>query len=201
MAIKNGTGRAINIMDNYQLLDQILAGDQDAFRSFIDQYQKLVFHVVYRLVSNPTDREDICQEVFLKAYQNLASFKREAKISTWLARIAFNTSVNFLGKKKAVLLDDFGTKDDNPLQDVPANDITPEQWTEKQEMKVALQKNIEELKPIYRTIISLYHWEEMTYEEIGNILDIPIGTVKNYLFRARKILKEKLVIEFEEKKL
>ena len=188
-------------MDNYALIDQILAGERDAYKLFIEKYQRLVFHVVYRLISSPADREDICQEVFVKAYQNLSGFKRESKISTWIARIAYNTSVNFLSKKKAELIDDFGKENEDLIHDVAAKDITPDQWSEKYETKTILDQGISELKPVFRTIISLYHWEEMTYEEIGKILDLPIGTVKNYLFRARKELKKKLAKEFEEKEI
>lgn len=187
--------------DEKRLIENILGGDQKSFEYFIEKYKKLVFHIVYRLIHNIEDREDICQEVFVKAYQNLGSFKNEAKLSTWLGRIAYNTSLNHISKKKEKMIEDYAPKEENLLEQIKSEDISPSAWVERKDTQNILFNEIEKLTEQQKTILSLYHWEEMSYEEIGEVMNLPMGTVKNYLFRARKTLKEQLERKYEEKEL
>ena len=83
-----------------QIVADILAGDQQAFRNLIEQYQKLVSHIVFRMISHQVDREELCQEIFIKVYRNLASFKFQSKLSTWVGRIAYHACINFLKKNR-----------------------------------------------------------------------------------------------------
>lgn len=184
-----------------RLIKKILDGDQTSFEYFIEKYKKLVFHVVYRLIYNIEDREDICQEVFIKAYRNLGTFKNESKLSTWLARIAYNTSLNHISKKKEKMIEDYASDEESLLEQVKSKEISPATWVEREGTKNILFNEIEMLTEQQKTILSLYHWEEMSYEEIGEIMNLPLGTVKNYLFRARKSLKEQLERKYEEKEL
>jgi len=182
-------------MEDKQLINSILNGNQEAYRVFIKKYVRLVNHVVFKMVSNEADREDICQDVFIKAYQNLKNFKFESKISTWIARIAYNTSINYLEKKQIPLYEDVRPENDT-LDNRPGNNLTPDDFTVDRNLAYKLCQEIDELPVNYGLILSLYHLQEMSYREISGILSMPEGTVKSYLFRARKMLKDRLVNNF-----
>lgn len=182
------------------LVQKILAGNQRAFGELIRNYQNLVGHLVFRMISNEYDREDICQDIFLKVYQNLTNFKFESKLSTWIARITYNTCLNFLEKKKVSLFDDM-TPEEMSLDDLSGSAPLPDNLTVQQDISQRLQKEIRKLPLHYRTILTLYHLDEMNYREIGEITEMPEGTVKNYLFRARKILKERLNSQYQPEEL
>ncbi len=179
---------------------QILAGDTPEFQHLVENYQKLVAHIVFRMIPNASEREDICQDIFLKVYQNLSHFRFESKLSTWIGRIAYNTCINVLEKKKAVLFDDFAAGDQSILDySMPEN--SPLKLAEKDDLSIRIQKEIEKIPVHYKTILTLYHLEEMSYAEIGEIMNLPEGTVKSYLFRARKHLKERLLAKYQPEEL
>jgi len=176
---------------------RILKGDTESFRHIISAYEKLVRHVIGGLVRNSSDEYELSQEVFVKAYQNLKSFRMESKFSTWIARIAQNTALNHLSKKKAGLYEDMAipAETDESFLDRyvdNASDTTDDMLLEKDRSRW-IQKAIEKLPSPYSDILILYHMEEMSYLEIGETLKMPEGTVKNYLFRARKKMKDYLV--------
>ncbi|MFZ5979623.1 MAG: RNA polymerase sigma factor [Candidatus Zixiibacteriota bacterium] len=182
-------------MDDKQLINSILSGNQEAYRIFIKKYVRLVNHVVFKMIANETDREDVCQDVFIKAYQNLKNFKFESKISTWIARIAYNTCINYLEKRQIPLYEDVRSEQET-LEDHPGNIITPDDFTVDRNLAYKLCQEIDELPVNYGLILSLYHLQEMSYLEIAKILGMPEGTVKSYLFRARKMLKDRLTRSF-----
>ena len=183
-------------MDEKQLVNKILAGDSKAYKTFIDTYKRLVAHVVFRMVYNPTDREDLCQDVFIKAYQNLQGFQFQSKISTWLARIAYNTCVNYLQKMRTPLLGD-STPEDLSFESVATRDMDPYAEAEGSDLNRMIRRHVNALPPLFRAIVTLYHLDGMKYDEISQVLELPVGTVKSYLFRARRILKKKL-LELQE---
>lgn len=182
-------------MEDKQLVESILSGNQQAYRMFIKKYVRLVNHVVFKMIANEADREDVCQDVFIKAYQNLKNFKFESKISTWIARIAYNTSINYLEKKQIPLYEDIRPESDK-LDDRPGEETAPDDFTVDRNLAYKLCQEIDELPVNYGLILSLYHLQEMTYLEIAKILSMPEGTVKSYLFRARKMLRDRLVSNF-----
>lgn len=182
------------------LIASIKAGNTAAYQSFIEKYKRLVIHIVSRMVSNATDREDLCQDVFVKVYQHLNAFRYQAKVSTWIAKIAYNTCINHLQKKKIPLFDD-RTPETESLENVTGNHALPDLFVEDQDVASRLQGEINRLDIRYRTILTLYHLEEMSYAEIGKIMDMPEGTVKSHLFRARKQLKEKLLSKYRIEEL
>jgi RNA polymerase sigma factor (sigma-70 family) len=186
--------------DSKFLIDSILAGNTGNFKIFIERYQRLVSHIVFRLVTNKADREDVCQDVFLKAYQNLSGFEFKSRVSTWVARIAYNTCLNHLTKKKAELFDDLSAEE-NSMDSYSSASPSPHFLAEKRDLALRLHNEIEMLPMHHRTILTLYHMDEMSYAEIGEIMNLPEGTVKSYLFRARKSLKEKLLIKYQEEVL
>ena len=183
-----------------ELVKNILEGDRNVFRELINRYEKLVIHVVYGMLPNKSDLDDICQDVFIKVYENLDRFNFQAKLSTWIARIAYNTTLNFLAKRKYGLYEDLENFENDPAIAKNASE-SPVVWTEKRESAEILRRELEKIPARYGTILSLYHMEEMSYHEIGEILNLPEGTVKNYLFRARKMLKERLEKQFERKEV
>lgn len=188
------------ISDNKFLIQEILTGNQKAFQTFIETYQRLVSHVVFRIVSDETDREDICQDVFLKVYKNLPNFKFESKVSTWVAKIAYNTSLNYLEKKKIPLYKDL-TAEGESLDSISGTAIAPDEYAEARDISQRIKLEIKKLPVHFRTIVTLFHLEGMSYREISGIMKLPEGTVKSYLFRARKILKERLLSKYQPEEL
>jgi len=196
----NGLLIIMTATETKELVKKVQLGDQQSFKLLIEQYQKLAFSIVYRMVLNETDREDLCQDIFVKVYKNLSSFTFSAKLSTWIARIAVNTCINHLKKKKVPLFGDFASENET-LEESILETTNPADFTESRDLSNRLQQEIDHLKPQYRTILTLYHLEDMSYAEIGGVLNLPDGTVKSYLFRARKLLKERLIDKYEQEEL
>ena len=188
-----------------QLVAQVLGGNTAAFGQLVQRTEGLVTQLVFKLIRHPADRPDIAQEVYLKVFKNLAGFRFQAKLSTWVGQIAYNTCLHYLEKKQLVLLDPAEPAPDDPaeagrrappaLVAGPASD--PETALLDQDLAGILSTAIEQLPPLYRTLISLYHQQELSYEEIAQITSLPDGTVKNYLFRARKLLKQQLLARYQ----
>lgn len=191
-------------------IEKILSGDMAAFRDFVDEYQRLVCHVVFRMVLNESDREELSQEVFVKIYQNLGKFEFKSKLSTWIAKIAYNTCINYLKKKKIPLYDDLAEADHfSPGQSAATSYIEmvagesqgQDELMMTQELNQFLHAEINRLPVQYRTVLTLYHLDELSYKEIGEIVNLPEGTVKSYLFRARKLLKERMLEKYPAEEL
>lgn len=172
-----------------EILHQIKQGDLKAFSALVKQYEKLVFHVVQRIVPRPEDVEDISQEVFIKVYKRLDTFSYESKLATWIARIAYLTAIDYLRKFQPI-----NTDSAQPFDQVYFTQQTPEQVLIQTDIGLYVHKLIDSLPESYRVVLTLYHLEEFSYSEIEAITGMPEGTVKNYLFRARKLLKDKLGI-------
>jgi RNA polymerase sigma-70 factor (ECF subfamily) len=177
-------------MNDKELIQQILSGNMNAFTFLVKQHQKLVAHLVYRIVQQQDDVEDVCQEVFIKVFRNLKHFRGDSKLSTWIASIAYNSSISYLKKKKKFAHQEIDLQGSDQLF---ANEGQPQIVLEKAELKIFIQQKIEELPEHFRTVITLFHMQEFSYKEIEEITGLPEGTIKTHLFRARKILKEKLI--------
>jgi len=195
-------------MDDRAIIDKILSGDLNAFKVIIDEYQRLVGHVVYKMVPNAADQEEICQEVFIKVYEHLKTFEFQSKLSTWIARIAYNTCLNHVQKRKLDFYDDAAMpsseEDDSAVEfteDIWGGSPGPDELLMNKEVAGYLKEEIKTLPVQYRAILTLYHLDELSYEEIGNAMDLPAGTVKSYLFRARRMLKEKLLGKYKAEEL
>ncbi len=177
------------MQDDKDLVFQILEGELDSFRLLITQHEKLVVHMVGRIIQRTEDKEDVCQEVFLKVYKKLPSFKFQSKLSTWIAKIAYATAINYSDK-----LSNKPFYDLSDWEHVHTTNENPETTLSKKETNIFLHQEIKKLPVQYKTILTLYHLDEFSYQEIEEITGMPAGTVKNYLFRARKLLKDKLEI-------
>jgi RNA polymerase sigma-70 factor (ECF subfamily) len=190
------------VLTDQQLVAQVLGGNRAAFGQVVQRTEGLVTQLVFKMIRHPADRPDIAQEVYLKVFKNLAGFKFQAKLSTWVGQVTYNTCLHYLEKKQLVLLDPAETVPDDAAQEgrrtLPAatSDDDPETALFDQDLTNILGAAIEQLPPLYRTLISLYHQQELSYEELAQITSLPDGTVKNYLFRARKQLKQHLLARY-----
>ena len=188
-----------------QLVAQVLGGNTAAFGPIVQRTEGLVMQLVFKMIHHPADRPDVAQEVYLKVFKNLAGFKFQAKLSTWIGQIAYHTCLHYLEKKQLVLVDLSEQKPDDsseegrspPLDLIAGPDYDPETALFDQDLASILSTAIEQLPPLYRTLIALYHQQELSYEEIVQITSLPDGTVKNYLFRARKLLKQHLLARYQ----
>lgn len=176
------------MFDEKEIVSRILKGDFRAFEQLVKQYEKLVFFVVNRLVYNQQDKEDICQDVFIKVHHSLAKFQFQSKLSTWVARIAYLTAVDHIKKTKKNQQTDFPDDIDN----YHFTDNSPETELVKKDTLAYMNLLIEQMPLQYRTVLTLFHLNEFTIPEIEQITGIPEGTVKSHLFRARRLLKEKI---------
>jgi RNA polymerase sigma factor (sigma-70 family) len=175
--------------DDRELVSRITQGDPQAFRQLIHQYQRLVGHMVARLIKSDEDREEICQDVFLKVYDKIGGFNFESKLSTWIATVAYRHAINHLRKQKMMFAD--LPNEEGFQREFVSNEKVDDDFGDQQLEEMVL-KMIDYLPAQYKTVLTLYHISHMNYQEIGEITNMPEGTVKNYLFRARNILKEKV---------
>lgn len=191
------------------LVEKALRGNTNALSTIIKNTEGLVTQIIFKMVSNREDRKDIAQDVYLKTFQKLYSFKFQSKLSTWIGQIAFNTCLSYFEKKKLVLLDNSKNSKEiheepieiigNKLIDLSTNDT--ENLIFQKELSEILNTEIDKLSPLYRTLITLYHNEELSYTEIAQVTELPEGTVKNYLFRARKALRDRILNNYKNELL
>jgi RNA polymerase sigma factor (sigma-70 family) len=177
------------MIDDKALVSQVLSGDRQAFRVLIKHHERLVGHMIARLIDRQEDREELCQDVFLKVYEKLGEFSFQSKLSTWIATIAYRHGINHLRKRK-IEIRELPDEETHREQFVSAENV--EENFSDQQLDSMVIKLIDQLPPHYKTILTLYHVQEMSYPEIVEITGLPEGTVKNYLFRARHLLKEKV---------
>lgn len=173
-----------------EVVSRIIEGDLRAFEQLVKQYQKLVFHVITRMMADTEDAKDICQEVFIKVYTNLKSFGFQSKLSTWIARIAYHTAINYLKKHKKIT----NVQYPDDLDQFHFTDENPEKTLIKKDLSAYINQLIEKMPVQYKTMLTLYHLNEFSYQEIEEITGMPEGTVKSYLYRARRLLKDKLEV-------
>ncbi len=178
------------------IVTNILNGNIQDFAVVVKTTEKLVAQIVRKMTTNEDDQKDLVQDIYLKAYQNLASFHFKSKLSTWIANIAFNTTLNYLQKRRIRIIGIENTIEHN----FTIND-NPELATIKTETVEILNSEISKLPPLYKTLITLYHLEELHNKEIAEITGLPEGTIKNYLFRARKILKDNINHHYKSEEL
>lgn len=186
--------------DQKILVEKILAGDGNAFRTLVEKHQRLVTHFVFRMIPAGADREDICQEVFLKVYQNLGRFRFDSSLSTWIGKIARNTCLSFLEKKKLPLYEDLADENKG-FEPVDNKHARPDCSLAEKEISAILHGEIDRLPAVYKTIVTLYHVDRMSYAEIADIMNMPEGTVKSYLFRARRLMKNRLLSKYQREEL
>ncbi|MEX0912725.1 MAG: sigma-70 family RNA polymerase sigma factor [Gemmatimonadota bacterium] len=174
-------------------------GSEKAYRELLDRYQRPVFSLIYRMVRDRELAEDLAQETFVKVFNRLDSYKPKYKFSSWIFKIASNLAIDTLRKKepKTVSLDGSTYAQTTEEMErtrivVASKDRNPEELLEARELGRELEEAIGELRVEYRTAVLLRHVEGRPYEEIAEIMEVPLGTVKTYIHRGRSELKEKL---------
>ena len=181
-------------MDEQTLVQRAAAGDSAAFEALVERYQQQVFNLALRMVNARADAEDLAQEAFIRAWRALPSFHQSAQFSTWLYRLTSNICIDFLRaqkRKKTVSLTML--QDDEDRQwDLPDSDPLPEQRMIDREEREALGRAFQALDPDYRQVLTLRIVNGCSYQEIGEILNLPEGTVKSRLSRARDQLRKKM---------
>ncbi|GIN63325.1 ECF RNA polymerase sigma factor SigW [Robertmurraya siralis] len=176
-------------------IKQVLKGDQNAYAEIVEIYKDKVFQLCFRMLGNRHEAEDMAQEAFIRAYVNIASFNIDLKFSTWLYRIATNLCIDRIRKKKPDFYLDAevsGTDGLTMYSQVPSDSALPEEEVESIELHETIQREIAKLPEKYRSVIVLKYIEELSLNEISEILDMPLGTVKTRIHRGREALRHQL---------
>ena len=187
-----------------QLTDQEVVarareGRETAYRELIRRYERPVFSIIYRMVRDRELSEDLAQETFIKVLNAIDSYDPSYKFSSWIFKIAHNNTVDHIRKKRVKTLSLDGSPHARTSEEAEATSFTavdtaenPEEYTQSQQVGAEIEAAIQTLRPAYREAILLWHVEARPYDEIAEIMDLPLGTVKTYIHRGRKELREKL---------
>lgn len=185
--------------DDFNLINRFKDGDASAFDEIISKYQDKLYNLCRHMLGNAHDAEDAAQDVFLKAYQNLNKFKPDSSLYTWLYRIAINTCIDYRRKPFFESLFKTSKEGDVFAVDQLSDSPSPERLYESKLISNAIQLALGRLSEKLRTVIVLKEIEGLSYEEMAEVLDVSIGTVKSRISRAREELK-KLLKKFREQK-
>ncbi len=185
---------AQRVLTDAEVVKEVLEGDREAFALLVERYQKGLVNYIYHMVHHYEEALELCQEVFLKAYGSLDRYDGQFKFSTWLYKIASNHTIDHLRRQKMTTLSIQERQDDPDHPELPLESATlnPHDAYRNQVILAEVTKALEELPPSYREIILLRHFNFRSYEEMAKITGLPIGTVKNRIFRARRLLMERL---------
>ena len=174
------------------LVDRAVSGDQKAFAELMGRYRDAIYFMLLKMVNNKSDAEDLTIEAFGKAFKNLNQYSPSFAFSTWLFKIASNNCIDYLRKKRTNIVSlDGGMNDENEMEPtIPIKDgnLDPEENLIRDQIVTLMRTVVTKLKPRYRVLIEMRYFQELSYEEISVELDLPIGTVKAQLFRARELL-------------
>ncbi len=177
------------------LVKKAKGGDEKAYKKLVDKYERALYFHILKMVKDREQVEDLVQEAFVKAFDNLNTYSTNYAFSTWLYRIATNNTIDYLRKKKLKTLSidkPMKTKDGEMEMQLPDESASTDRDIIKKQRKEIVQNAIDDLPKKYRKVIELRHMEEKSYKEISDILDKPLGTVKAHIFRARELLYKAL---------
>jgi len=186
-----------NTLDEDNFLDKLVSGDGEAFRELVSRYSQIVYNISLRMVRDRELAEDLTQEVFVKVYKALPRFRKRSKLSTWLYRIAYNTSMTEMEKARyRYEMDDIeDVRLQGKLDSARDFDNNILDRLERKELASMVESLIEKLKPEQRMVLTLHYAGEKSYKEISEIMGLPMGTVKTLLFRAKACLRAMLIDE------
>jgi RNA polymerase sigma factor (sigma-70 family) len=172
------------------LVEKAKLGNERAFADLLNRYRDPIYFMLLKMVTNPSDAEDLTIEAFGKAFRSLDSYTPNFAFSTWLFKIATNNCIDFIRKKKSApsLMDSHPDNLDDITSNIQSDSPDPEEILINQQRVIQLREIIDQLKPRYKSLIELRYFKEYSYEEISVALNIPIGTVKAQLFRAKSFI-------------
>lgn len=177
-----------------ELITKSISGREDSFEELVTRYQRPIVSYVYRMLGDYDASLDVTQEVFIKVYKSLERYSSEYKFSTWLYRIAHNAAIDYIRRNSKKLQSLETENQDGAYQlQLESPRPTPEQDRERSEWRSEIESVIKCLPTVYRELIVLRHTKDLSYGEIAEITDLPLGTVKNRLFRAREMMREMFV--------
>ena len=174
---------------DYELVKAALQGDEKAFARLLNRYKDAIYFMLLKMVNNRNDAEDLTLEAFGKAFKNLHQYSPTYAFSTWLFKIASNNCIDFLRKKKGVNVPiERDDSENSETVKLKSKELNPEERLIRQQKAILLRNVVRKLKPRYQVLVELRYFREFSYEEIAKELDLPLGTVKAQLFRAREML-------------
>ena len=178
-------------LQDYEMVQKALKGDEKAFARLLSRYKDTIYFMLLKMLNNRSDAEDLTLEAFGKAFKNLHQYSPTYAFSTWLFKIASNNCIDFLRKKKGIMIsleNDNDQIESNEATRIKSKDLNPEEKLIRKQKAILLHKVVRRLKPHYQTLVELRYFNELSYEEIAKELQLPLGTVKAQLFRARQML-------------
>ena len=190
------------VLEDHRLISSLQAGDESAYEQLIGRFQSAVYNLAYRLLNDQADASDVAQEVFLKIFRNVGSFRGDSSLRTWVYRIAVNESHNrrrwlFRHRRGETAIEE--TFEDSETRARPLMDSgeTPFDFTMNREARTLLEGALATVNPVFRTALVLREIEDMSYEEIADILQVSIGTVKSRIVRGREALRRNLATRLD----
>ena len=184
----------LGALADYELVSSAIAGREAGFEELVRRYQRPIAAYVYRMVGDYDAALDLTQEVFIKVYNSLSRYRSEFKFSTWIYKIAHNAAIDFL-RRHAVREQALASGSDAERREtlVESRGLTPEQESERKERRSEIETVVDTLPSAYRELIVLRHFHDLSYDEIADVTGLPLGTVKNRLFRAREAMRDELM--------
>jgi RNA polymerase sigma-70 factor (ECF subfamily) len=186
-------------LTDHELVASAQKGSEKAYRELLGRYQRPVFSLVYRMLRDREQAEDLAQETFVRVFNNIERYDPKYKFSSWIFKIATNLTIDHIRKKELATVSIDGSRYAVTPDEIAASTITvegrdpnPEQLLEAKELGSEIEAAIGSLRPEYRTAIVLRHVEGREYQEIADIMGLPLGTVKTFIHRARNSLRERL---------
>jgi RNA polymerase sigma-70 factor, ECF subfamily len=177
-----------------QVVLQAVTGQQSAASEIVRRYERPVFNLIVRMVQDAGTAEDLAQETFAKVFRSLGTFDVRLRLAAWILKIAHNTTLDYLRRYRPQLvpIDAPLAGDERTFDPADTAAVSPERTAERQQLRAALDAIIDRLRPEYRRVVVLRYQEDLDYAEIADIMDVPLGTVKTFLHRARGALAEEL---------
>jgi len=177
------------------IVERIKDGEVDLFEILVKRYQERLINYIYRMINHRETAMELCQDVFLKVFKSLKQYDPEFKFTTWVHRIASNATIDWIRKKRVLTYSmESSVDEDAPSleQQLKSNALTPHEQLEMSQLKDRIMDAIDSLPLIYKELIILRHMNHLSYEEIAQAVELPLGTVKNRIFRGREMLKSSL---------
>ena len=191
MSVQSLTIDAIGTLTDAELIHTSIGGREDSFEELVRRYQRPIVGYVFRMLGDYDSSLDVTQEVFIKVYNSLHRYSSDYKFSTWLYRIAHNATIDHIRRNSANTQSIETDSADGSYQlQIESRDPSPEKERERKEWKAEIEAVVKRLPTAYRELILLRHSQDLSYDEIAEVTGLPLGTVKNRLFRAREMMRE-----------